>query len=38
MAMTETEPWKYGQTVEDNMRKMLDLRYRLLPYIIPSMQ
>jgi len=30
---TETEPWKYGQTVEDNMRKMLDLRYRLLPYI-----
>jgi alpha-D-xyloside xylohydrolase len=31
--MTETEPWKYGQKVEDNMRKMLDLRYRLLPYI-----
>ncbi len=31
--MTETEPWKYGQTVEDNMRKMLNLRYRLLPYI-----
>lgn len=30
---TETEPWKYGQTVEDNMRKMLNLRYRLLPYI-----
>lgn len=30
---TETEPWKYGQTVEDNMRKMLKLRYRLLPYI-----
>lgn len=30
---TETEPWKYGQTVENNMRKMLDLRYRLLPYI-----
>jgi len=30
---TETEPWKYGQTVEDNMRKMLDLRYQLLPYI-----
>ena len=30
---TETEPWKYGQQVEDNMRKMLDLRYRLLPYI-----
>lgn len=31
--MTETEPWKYGQTIEDNMRKMLNLRYRLLPYI-----
>jgi alpha-D-xyloside xylohydrolase len=31
--MTETEPWKYGQTVEDNMRKMLDLRYLMLPYI-----
>ena len=30
---TETEPWKFGQQVEDNMRKMLDLRYRLLPYI-----
>lgn len=30
---TETEPWKYGQTVEENMRKMMDLRYRLLPYI-----
>jgi alpha-D-xyloside xylohydrolase len=30
---TETEPWKYGQRVEDNMRKMLNLRYRLLPYI-----
>ncbi len=30
---TETEPWKYGQTVEDNMRKMMNLRYRLLPYI-----
>lgn len=30
---TETEPWKYGQNVEDNMRKMLNLRYRLLPYI-----
>lgn len=30
---SETEPWKYGETVEDNMRKMLNLRYRLLPYI-----
>ena len=31
--MTETEPWKYGEIVEDNMRKMLNLRYRLIPYI-----
>lgn len=30
---SETEPWKYGQDVEENMRKMLNLRYRLLPYI-----
>jgi alpha-D-xyloside xylohydrolase len=30
---TETEPWKYGQQVEDNLRSMLNLRYRLLPYI-----
>jgi alpha-D-xyloside xylohydrolase len=30
---SETEPWKYGQQVEDNMRKMLNLRYRLMPYI-----
>lgn len=30
---TETEPWKYGPSVEENMRKMLNLRYRLLPYI-----
>ncbi|HBX88700.1 MAG TPA: glycosyl hydrolase family 31 [Marinilabiliaceae bacterium] len=31
--MSETEPWKYGAEVEENMRKMLNLRYRLLPYI-----
>ena len=30
---SETEPWKYGQQVEDNMLKVLYLRYRLLPYI-----
>ncbi|MBN2426004.1 MAG: DUF5110 domain-containing protein [Calditrichaceae bacterium] len=30
---SETEPWKYGQQVEGNISKMLDLRYRLLPYI-----
>lgn len=31
--MSETEPWKYGQVVEDDMRKMLNLRYQMLPYI-----
>jgi alpha-D-xyloside xylohydrolase len=31
--MTETEPWKYGEKVESNMRNMLNLRYQLLPYI-----
>jgi alpha-D-xyloside xylohydrolase len=30
---TETEPWKYGDKVEGNMRSMLNLRYRLMPYI-----
>lgn len=30
---TETEPWKYGEKVENNMRSMMNLRYRLMPYI-----
>lgn len=30
---SETEPWKYGEKVEGAMRKMLNLRYRLMPYI-----
>jgi len=30
---SETEPWKYGDTVESDMRNMLDLRYSLMPYI-----
>jgi alpha-D-xyloside xylohydrolase len=30
---TETEPWKFGEAVESNMRKAMNLRYRLLPYI-----
>jgi len=33
---TETEPWKYGDTVENNMRSMMNIRYRLLPYIYSS--
>jgi len=30
---SETEPWKYGERVEDQMRTILNLRYQLLPYI-----
>ena len=30
---SETEPWHYSQMVQDNMKEMLNLRYRLLPYI-----
>ena len=30
---TETEPWKYGEKVENNMRAMMNLRYQLMPYI-----
>lgn len=30
---TETEPWKYGERVEANMRSMMNVRYRLMPYI-----
>jgi len=30
---TETEPWKYGDTVMNDMRNMMNLRYRLMPYI-----
>ncbi|WP_069660996.1 glycoside hydrolase family 31 protein [Arcticibacter eurypsychrophilus] len=30
---SETEPWKYGEKVEANMRGMLNLRYQLMPYI-----
>ncbi|WP_345954350.1 TIM-barrel domain-containing protein [Mucilaginibacter sp. PAMB04168] len=33
---SETEPWKYGEAVEKNMKKMLVLRYQLLPYIYSS--
>ena len=30
---SETEPWKYGPIVEDNVKRISQLRYRLLPYI-----
>ena len=30
---TNTEPWRYGDDVEAEVRKYLDLRYQLLPYI-----
>ncbi len=30
---SETEPWDYSRQVQDNMKEMLDLRYRLLPFI-----
>ncbi|WP_454719019.1 glycoside hydrolase family 31 protein [Caulobacter segnis] len=30
--MTDTEFWRYGETVEGIARSYLDLRYRLLPY------
>ena len=30
---SETEAWKFGPQVEEDMREMLNLRYRLLPYI-----
>jgi alpha-D-xyloside xylohydrolase len=30
---TDTEPWRYGDEVEGEVRRYLDLRYQLLPYI-----
>ena len=30
---TDTEPWRYGEEVEGEVRRYLDLRYQLLPYI-----
>jgi len=30
---TDTEPWRYGDEVETQVRRYLDLRYQLLPYI-----
>ena len=31
--MTNTEPWNYGPSMVEQQRKLLDLRYELLPYI-----
>lgn len=31
--MSNTEPWRYGEAVEEVVSQTLDLRYRLLPYI-----
>ncbi len=31
--MSETEPWKYGQKIENIIRKILNLRYALIPYL-----
>ncbi|MGI6232885.1 MAG: TIM-barrel domain-containing protein [Prevotella sp.] len=30
---SDTEPWRYGETVENEIRRYIDLRYRLFPYI-----
>jgi alpha-D-xyloside xylohydrolase len=30
---TNTEPWNYGPEMVDQQRKLIDLRYQLLPYI-----
>lgn len=31
--MSQTEPWRYGEKVEEIITKFINLRYRLLPYI-----
>ncbi len=31
--MSETEPWKYGQLVEEMIREVLHWRYQFIPYI-----
>ena len=31
--MTNTEPWNYGPEMVEQERKLIDMRYRLLPYI-----
>lgn len=31
--MSDTEPWRYGETARQIIAEQLDLRYRLLPYL-----
>ncbi|MFN4151407.1 MAG: TIM-barrel domain-containing protein, partial [Candidatus Sericytochromatia bacterium] len=31
------EPWSFGEEVEENVRKYINLRYKLLPYIYSNM-
>lgn len=31
--MSNTEPWRYGQQVENEVSRYLNLRYRMLPYL-----
>lgn len=31
--MSDTEPWRYGDVVEKETRRQLELRYKLFPYI-----
>jgi alpha-glucosidase len=32
------EPWRFGQGAEDNIRKYLKLRYRLMPFLYTTME
>ena len=32
--MSRTEPWNYSAETQENFRKQIDLRYRLMPYIL----
>ncbi|MBQ9386888.1 MAG: DUF4968 domain-containing protein [Bacteroidaceae bacterium] len=32
--MSRTEPWNYSPETQENFRKQIDLRYRIMPYIL----
>lgn len=32
--MSRTEPWNYSPETQENFRRQIDLRYRLMPYIL----